>query len=723
MVSISYPDEPIHLSALRDRLLALEQDIAEHGSEAAAARWRADLAAITADLDQASCHPKPAERLEQESDRPSLDYLRHAYQVLNFHLENSPLAFIEWDAQFRIRRWSIQAEIILGWKAEEAMGKSLQDLNVIHEDDCQGVIQVKERLLRGEQRIIHCNRNYHKNGSVVYCEWYNSSLTDEQGQVISVLSVMQDITERQAAKLALETSEKRYRQLFDSANDAVFVHQLSAEGQLSNFSDVNTVACQLLGYSREQLMQRSPKDISLPEMHDQLPEIAQRLQQDHQALFDMVLLSQMGEPIPTEINSHLFELEGKLTVLSVVRDSRDRKQAELEIRACIQQEQSLNRVVQTIRNSLDIQTIFSTATCEIVDLLGITRALIVRYCPDQEYWQHVAEHRCHESLPDTLNTIIPDRDNPFAERIKRGEIICIDQTSTIEDPINQSLADQFPGAWLIVPLRVNGETWGALTLMKEASHDGWRASELELAHRVTDQLAIAIQQAQLYHQAQQQLAERQRAEAALRESLAEKEVLLAEVHHRVKNNLQIISSLLDLQANRTQDPTARDALRQSQNRVSSIALIHEHLYQSHDLCNINVAQYVRRLTADLYRTYATSIHPVTLEQAIDPSIHIGVDRAISLGLILNELIANALKHGFKSGQSGTLTMSLQAVSSVEYALSIGHDGHALPSEFDPQAPQSMGLKLVSILIQQLKGRLECDRSPQTVFTVYFPSQS
>ncbi|HEY9814545.1 MAG TPA: PAS domain S-box protein [Candidatus Obscuribacterales bacterium] len=721
MVSISYLDESVHRPALRDRLLALEQDIAEHGSGTAAVRWRAELAAIAAELDR-SDSPR-VQGVEDESDRPSLAHLLHAYQVLNLHLENSPLAFIEWDAQSKIRRWSTQAEVILGWKAEEVMGKSLQDLNFIHDDDVTDVQQVEERLLRGEQRIIHCNRNYHKNGSVVYCEWYNSSLTDEQGQVISVLSVVQDITERQAAKLALETSEKRYRQLFDSANDAIFVHPLGAEGQLSNFSDVNTVACQLLGYSREQLMQRSPKDISLPEMNDQLPEIAQRLQQDHQALFDMVLLSQTGEPIPTEINSHLFELEGKLTVLSVVRDSRDRKQAELEIQACIQQEQSLNRVVKTIRNSLDIQTIFSTATREIVDLLGISRALIVQYCPEQEYWQHVAEHRCHESLQDTLNTTIPDRDNPFAERIKRGDIICIDQTSTIEDPINQALADQFPGAWLIVPLRVNGETWGALTLMKEASHAGWQASELELAHRVTDQLAIAIQQAQLYQQAQEQLGERQRAEAALRESLAEKEVLLSEVHHRVKNNLQIISSLLNLQANRTHDPTAQDALRQSQNRVSSIALIHEHLYQSHDLCNINVAQYVRCLTADLYRTYATSLHPVTLEQVIDPQIHIDVDRAISLGLILNELISNALKHGFKAGQAGTLTMSLQAVSPDEYALSIGHDGHALPSDFDPQSSQSMGLKLVSILIQQLKGRLECDRSPQTVFTVYFPSKS
>jgi PAS domain S-box-containing protein len=714
--------DPAHpLALLRDRLLTLEQTMARAPNLDAVPQWREDLRAIAADLDTLA-HPPQNAAIPVGRDRPPNAH-GQSYQILSFHLENSSLAFIEWDEHCVIRHWSARAEAILGWRAEEAIGRSFTDLHLVHEEDKPAVIDLHHRILAGEQRIVHHNRNYHKDGSIRYCEWYNSSVVDEQGQVISVLSAMQDITERRTAEIALATSESRYRQLFNSANDAIFVHQLAADGQSSTFSDVNAVACRLLGYSREELMQRSPLDLNLPAMNVGIESIVNQLFCDRQALFEMVVLTKTGDPIPTEINAHLFDLDGQWTVLSVMRDIRDRKRAEQEIQRCVQKEQSLNRVVQTIRNSLDINTIFSTATREVVSLLGIERVVIVKYYPDEGYWKHVSEYRRSTDLPDTLHTMIPDDNNPFAKRLKQGDYICINQTDHITDPVNQSLANDFPGAWLIVPMMVNGSIWGALTLMKTATTYGWQPQELELAKRVTDQLAIAIQQGQLYHQAQEQLLERQRVEMALRQSLNEKDILLSEVHHRVKNNLQIISSLLDLQASRIQDAVAREALQQSQSRVASIALIHEHLYQSQDLQRINFAQYAQCLTVDLFRTYAQPQHQITLTPSIDPSLRIDMDQAISLGLILNELLANALKHGFQEGHAGTLSVSLQAVSPQELALSVGHDGSRFPDHIDIQAPQSMGLKLVSVLVKQIKGRLDIHHNDQTVFTVYFPSIS
>ncbi len=188
---------------------------------------------------------------------------------------------------------------------------------------------------------------------------------------------------------------------------------------------------------------------------------------------------------------------------------------------------------------------------------------------------------------------------------------------------------------------------------------------------------------------------------------------------KVKNNLQIISSLLDLQAVRIEDVQLQDILQKSQSRISSMAQVHESLYRSQNFAEINLTDYIRSLATDLFDTY--KIHPsaISLRVNVKTDIVVSLDKAIPCGLILNELITNALKHGFRDNQAGEVFVSLEASSEGQLTLMVGNTGDSLPAHFDLEKAQSLGLQLVKALVQQLEGTLNLDRRDKTVFKIIF----
>lgn len=214
--------------------------------------------------------------------------------------------------------------------------------------------------------------------------------------------------------------------------------------------------------------------------------------------------------------------------------------------------------------------------------------------------------------------------------------------------------------------------------------------------------------------------QRKRAEARLHASLQEKEALLKEVHHRVKNNLQIISSLLTLQADQVTGPGALEVLRESRNRVRSMAQIHETLYRSEDLSRADFAAYIESLGSQLFRSYAVDPGRVRWHAEVAP-VSLDLDRAIPCGLILNELISNALKHAFPEGRSGEIVVRLYASSEGMYTLVVSDNGVGLPDERGPGLTGSLGLQLVATLARQLRGRLDVERQGGTTFRLTFPA--
>ncbi|MDP4192368.1 MAG: PAS domain S-box protein [Bacteroidota bacterium] len=214
--------------------------------------------------------------------------------------------------------------------------------------------------------------------------------------------------------------------------------------------------------------------------------------------------------------------------------------------------------------------------------------------------------------------------------------------------------------------------------------------------------------------------ERKESERNIQASLKEKEILLKEIHHRVKNNLQIISSLLNLQSGYVKDKSALEMFKNSQNRIKSMALIHERLYKSDNLAEINFCDYARSLTTSLFHSYQVSTNCIDLKLEIEDNLFLGVDTAIPCGLIINELVTNAIKHAFPdSTLGGQILVSFMACGDSEYKMKISNNGTTFPKDAF-ENPQTLGLQLVKILTDQLKGKLVLNFSGITEFIIIFP---
>ena len=208
-----------------------------------------------------------------------------------------------------------------------------------------------------------------------------------------------------------------------------------------------------------------------------------------------------------------------------------------------------------------------------------------------------------------------------------------------------------------------------------------------------------------------------KADKQIKASLKEKEVLLREIHHRVKNNLQIISSLLKLQSQYLKDKRYVDILKNSQNRIKSISLIHEMLYQSKHLSKINFKKYIGTLTNYLFRSCWDSPGKIALKIE-SGNVSLPVDSAIPCGLIIHELISNSLKHAFPDGKEGEIKIALHSINAKDIELVISDNGIGIPEDLDFRNTKSLGLHLVTILAEdQLRGEIKLDRNKGTEFQI------
>ncbi|MDZ7312100.1 MAG: ATP-binding protein [candidate division KSB1 bacterium] len=217
------------------------------------------------------------------------------------------------------------------------------------------------------------------------------------------------------------------------------------------------------------------------------------------------------------------------------------------------------------------------------------------------------------------------------------------------------------------------------------------------------------------------ITERKSTEDKIKVSLKEKDLLLKEIHHRVKNNLQVIASLLNLQAGYIKDESAHEIFRESQNRIKAMALIHEKLYHSQDLTSIDFASYIRNLAVHLFRSYKINAHAVNLQIEVDPIV-LDIDTAIPCGLIVNELVSNSLKHAFLppwQGKTGEIRIAMHQHEGKRLALIVSDTGVGFPKDLDFRNTASLGLQLVNTLTEQLEGTIALDTNGGTTFKIMF----
>lgn len=213
------------------------------------------------------------------------------------------------------------------------------------------------------------------------------------------------------------------------------------------------------------------------------------------------------------------------------------------------------------------------------------------------------------------------------------------------------------------------------------------------------------------------ITERKEAENKIKKSLEEKKVLLREIHHRVKNNMQIISSLLNLQATHTNDKNVVDILMESQNRVKSMAMIHEKLYQSPELARIDFKDYISKLSTFLRQSYIYINNSIRIETEVE-DIHLNIDTAVPCGLIINELVTNSIKHGFPDDKPGLIRIKLSE-SNGKYILSVKDNGVGFPETLDFRNTDTLGLQLINNLVLQLDGSIDVIHDHGTEFQINF----
>ncbi|MBE9210246.1 PAS domain S-box protein [Nostoc sp. LEGE 06077] len=415
-------------------------------------------------------------------------------------------------------------------------------------------------------------------------------------------------------------------------------------------------------------------------------------------------------------------------IMGIGQDITNRKQTERALKTQLEREQLMRSVVQRIHQSLNLQDILNATVQEVRHLLQVERVIVYQFAPDMS--GKVVAESVESGWRKSLSVEIKDTCFQTGAGVeyhqgRKRAIANIYQAGLTDCHIQ--LLEQFEvKANLVVPilLELGGENissrlWGLLVAHQCSSPREWEENQLDLLDQLSVTIAIAIQKSSIFQQAQTELLERQKAEKQLKSALAEKEILLKEVHHRVKNNLQIVSSLLQLQSHTLKDPEVMRVFQDSQNRIDSISLIHKNLYTSPNIGQLDVVDYIQTLATSILISYQIGLERIELKTNI-AAVSLNIDQAIACGLIINELISNCLKHAFPNEKKGTITITLQNIND-HIEMSIQDNGVGIPNDLDWNNSSSLGLSLVYDLVtEQLEGSMTLERNHGTKFTIQFP---
>ncbi len=587
------------------------------------------------------------------------------------------------DRQGQILFWNQEAEAMYGWSKAEVLD---HDPHLLLKTQFPEPLEAVESALLAvghwEGELTQTRRD--GTPVVVTSRW--ALQRDDQGAPAAILELNTDISQRKQAELALQMahaqlearvierttalaqanqelseSEQRFRATFEQA--AVGVGHVDIQGQ---WLRVNQKLCDIVGYNREELLGKTFQDITHPDdLNDDL-KLVQQVLAGEIATYSMekrYIRRDRSIVWVTLTVSLVRSATGEPKYfISVIEDISERR------RAAAQWYQSLK---------------------ELSDL---------KFALDQAAIVAVTDHR----------GVIHDVNEKFCELSQYSREELLGHTHRL---INSGHHDSkfFQDLWAVI---AQGKVWHGE--IKNRAKDGtyyWVDTTIVPFLNERDKpfqyLAIRFD-----------ITSRKRIEEQIKTSLHEKEVLLKEIHHRVKNNLQIISSLLSLQAEYLKDSEVLAIFKDSQNRINSMALIHEKLYQSKDLARINFSDYIHDLVASLLYTYDINISKVVLKIEAD-EILLGIDTAIPCGLIINELVLNALKYAFPGTEKGEVYVGLRSLDDCKYTLTVQDDGVGLPEGLDFRNTESLGLQLVNALVNQLGGTIAVENLGGVKFEISF----
>jgi PAS domain S-box-containing protein len=576
-------------------------------------------------------------------------------------------AIVTMDEKGKIVEWSKGDERMFGFTKDEAVGYELDKL-VTNVDTYQQASELTNKVmhkinLRSIEAVRHSKNNAPIDVLISGSPIYDGDI------LIGAVCIYTDISELKHAEQLVRENEEKYRSIVESTSDAIIT--LDTEGNIVGW---NRGAQILFGYETVEILGKHVKILS-PKTHEteQQQILQQTKKRGQSGIQETIRVAKDGRHVPVEmVVSARTDKMGRLTgTTAVIRDCTERKQAE----------QELNRThdiyQKAIENARGVPYLlkFPEQKYEYFgsgfeELLGIPAATMT-----SDMWKKIGKQ-----------VIILDQDAP-QDLKKYGDSFLEKEVQTYRVDIELETA-------------AGRSKWindCSLPILDESSGE------------VIASLGIL-----------QDISDRKLTEKKLEKLIAEKEMLLKEVYHRVKNNFALVSSLLNLQSHSLKDNKALETLNTSRDRIQSMAMVHQQLYQSVDLENINFKKYIRSLVDTLFHSYVTDPGKIFLETKID-NLPIGADLAIPCGLIINELVTNAIKYAFDPAQTkkGKIIISFRQIKNGEIELVVQDTGKGLPDNFNIEKTESLGLKIVNLLVKQIGGSLDFQSSKGTKFIIKF----
>lgn len=427
--------------------------------------------------------------------------------------------------------------------------------------------------------------------------------------------------------------------------------------------------------------------------------------------FETILKDKNGKEIPVLLSTSVISKKSSVIgALYVGTDISDRKAVEMKKKALSKQTISRQNVLLGLytEDISDPEATLKRLTETDSRTLDVDRVSVWFFNEDKSSLECSDMYLSNEGHHKNELKIEPYTCQEYLETLRRSHNITAMDAQA--DPKTSEFSDYLKSNHIIslmdVPIWLHGEMVGILCHEQTQKMREWTFEEQDFAASISYMISLSLE-----------AHERELAQRQIITSLEEKEVLLREIHHRVKNNMQIISSLLNLQSSTINSKEMKDVFRESQNRIKSMSMIHEQLYQSKDIAKIDFGIYVTNLIKSLFQIYSGPSRHIEWDVDSD-KIQMDIETALPCGLILNELVSNSLKHAFKEGSEGRIWVKMIRTNDI-IEIEAGDDGSGLPDEVQLETTSTLGLKLVDILIKQLDGELSIDRGERTCFTIRF----
>jgi PAS domain S-box-containing protein len=714
-------------------------------------------------------------RIEAERKQAELKVSRLAAIV-----ESSGDAIIGKDLEGTITSWNASAERLFGYTAAEVIGEPIALL--FPPDHTEELAHVLEQIKHGETIESHETVRVRKDGQRLDIAATISPIKDATGQVVGAAKIARDITTRKQAEEAMRQSDRRFRAIFNTmfqfigllTPDGILLEANQTALEFAGLTPedvINRPFWEARWWSLSAATQAQLKAAIAQAATGQFI----RYEVDVLGMGETIATIDFSlKPIQDET--------GKVVLLIPEgRDISDRKQAEASLRRYERIVSATTDAIVLLDRNYTYQSVnqayLSWHDSQPEDVLGhpVSDLLpldlyetTVKPQLDQCLAGEVVQYEMWNHYPTLGSQFLSVTYDPYVDadqtisgvvvslrnitRLKQAEVelqlqslivsniaegVCMvkvhDGIFVYANPKFERMFGYDPGELIgqhvsivnyedrnINTAAIFEQLAGAILVQGEATYevhnvkkDGspfWcQATTSVFEHTTYGTVFVVVQQ---------DITERKQAERMLQASLKEKEVLLKEIHHRVKNNLGVVDGLLQMQMRRSQNPEVVETLKESQNRIASIAMVHEKLYGSNDLAEIDFAHYIADLTAHLFDSYNIRSSQIQLTTHIDP-VTLDIDTAIPCGLIVNELVSNALKYAFSGTQAGEIQVTLQHRLDQSLALIVRDNGSGLPQGFDFKQAKTLGMTLVKGLVKQLKGTLEINNQPGTTVIITF----